>query len=117
MCRYASQATQKGSAVKNIYGDFTDIRNILLHSWFSTMPVFCDGHFKISLLNDQEFPPAFPRTKSAHEHRQNAIQYLYLHLFTTKFVVILLTLTQKCHISQISNVQKVRHFKQPAADG
>ena len=44
------------------------------------------------------------------EHRQNAIQYLYLHLFTTKFVAVLLTLTQKCHISQISNVQKVRHL-------
>ena len=40
------------------------------------------------------------------EHRQNAIQYLYLHLFTTKFVAILLTLTQKWHSSQISNVQK-----------
>ena len=39
----------------------------------------------------------------AREHRQNAIQYLYLHLLTTKFVAILLTLTQKCHISQISN--------------
>ena len=50
----------------------------------------------------------------AREHRQNAIQYLYLHLFTTKFVAILLTLTQKCHISQISNVQKVRHIEQPA---
>ena len=43
------------------------------------------------------------------EHRQNAIQYLYLHLLTTKFVAILLTLTQKGHISQISNEQKVRH--------
>ena len=53
----------------------------------------------------------------AREHRQNAIQYLYLHLFTTKFVAILLTLTQKCHISQISNVQKVRHLEQPAPDG
>ena len=47
---------------------------------------------------------------------QNAIQYLYLHLFTTKFVAILLTLTQKCHISQSSNVQKVRHLEQ-SADG
>ena len=27
----------------------------------------------------------------AREHRQNAIQYLYLHLFTPKFVAILLT--------------------------
>ena len=53
----------------------------------------------------------------AREHRQNAIQYLYLHLFTTKFVVVLLTLTQKCHISQNLNVQKVRHLKQPAPDG
>ena len=42
---------------------------------------------------------------------------LYLHLFTTKFVTILFTLTQKCHISKISNVQKVRHLEQPAADG
>ena len=53
----------------------------------------------------------------AREHRQNAIQYLYLQLFTTKFAAILLTLTQKCHISQIPNVQKVRHLEQPAADG
>ena len=51
------------------------------------------------------------------EHRQNTIQYLYLHLFTTKFVAVLLTWTQKCHISQISNVQKVRHLEQPAPDG
>ena len=43
----------------------------------------------------------------AREHRQNAIQYLYFYIFTTKFVVALLTLTQKCHISQISTVQKV----------
>ena len=50
----------------------------------------------------------------AREHRQNAIQYLYLHLLTTKFVVRMLTLTQKCHISQISNEQKVRHSQ---ADG
>ena len=53
----------------------------------------------------------------AREHRQIAIQYLYLNLFTTKFVAILLTLTQICHISQISNVQKVRHLEQPTADG
>ena len=53
----------------------------------------------------------------AREHRKNAIQYLYLHLLTTKFVAILLTLTQKWHISQISNVQKVRHLEQPAPDG
>ena len=50
----------------------------------------------------------------AREHRQNAIQYLYLHLLTTKFVAILLTVTQKCHISQISNEQKVRHLEQPS---
>ena len=48
------------------------------------------------------------------EHRQNAIQYLFLHLLTTKFVAILHTLTQKCHISQISNAQKVRHLEQPS---
>ena len=53
----------------------------------------------------------------AREHRQNTIQYLYLHLFTTKFVAILLTLTQKYHISQISNVQKVRRLEQPALEG
>ena len=47
----------------------------------------------------------------AREHRQIAIQYLYLRLFTTKFVAILLILTQKCHTSQISNVQKVRHLE------
>ena len=46
--------------------------------------------------------------------RQNAIQYLYLHLLTTKFFAILLTLTQKCHISQISNEQKARHLEQPS---
>ena len=50
----------------------------------------------------------------AREQWQNAIQYLYLHIFTTKFVAILLTLTQKCHISQISKVQKVRHLEQPS---
>ena len=50
----------------------------------------------------------------AREHRQNAIQYLYLHLLTTKFVVVFLTLTQKCHISEVSNVQKVGHLEQPA---
>ena len=50
------------------------------------------------------------------EHRQNAIQYLYLHLFTTKFFAILLTLTQKCHISRISNVQKVRQKRQQTED-
>ena len=50
----------------------------------------------------------------AREHRQNAIQYLYLHLLTTKFVAILLTLTQKCHISKISKEHKVRHLEQPS---
>ena len=50
----------------------------------------------------------------AREHRQNAIQYLYLHLFTTKFVMVLLTLTHECHISQVSNVQKVGHLEQQA---
>ena len=50
----------------------------------------------------------------AREHRLNAIQYLYLHLFTTKFVAVLLTLTQKCHISKVSNVKKVRHLEQSA---
>ena len=53
----------------------------------------------------------------AREHRQNKIQYLYLHLFTTKFVAVLLSLTEKCHISQISSIQKVRHLEQPAPDG
>ena len=55
----------------------------------------------------------FDAIHMAREHRQNAIQYLYLHLFTTKFVAVLLTLTQKSHISQVSNVQKVRHLEQP----
>ena len=64
------------------------------------------GAWKFALLSDA--------IHIAREHRHNAIQYLYLHLFTTKFVAILLTLTQKCHISQISNVQKVRHLEQPA---
>ena len=41
----------------------------------------------------------------AREHRQNAIQYLYLHLLTTKFVAILLTLTQKCHISDFKRTK------------
>ena len=50
----------------------------------------------------------------AREHRKIAIQYLYLPIFTSKFVAILPTLTQKFHISQISNVQKVRHLEQPA---
>ena len=50
----------------------------------------------------------------AREHRQNAIQYLYLHYFTTKCVAVLLTLTQKCNISQVSNVQKIRHLEQSA---
>ena len=50
----------------------------------------------------------------ANENQQNVIQYLYLHFFTTKFVAILLTVRQKCHISQISNVQKVKHLEQPA---
>ena len=67
------------------------------------------GAWKFALLSDA--------IHMAREHRQNAIQYLYLHLFTTKFVAILLTLTQKWHISYISNVQKVRHLEQPAPDG
>ena len=38
-------------------------------------------------------------------------QYLYLHLFTTKSVAILLTLTQKCHMSQISKRTKSKTLK------
>ena len=49
----------------------------------------------------------------AREHRQNAIQYLYLHFL--QVCCDILTLTQKCHISQISNVQKVRKLEQPAS--
>ena len=64
------------------------------------------GAWKFAFLSDA--------SHMAREHRQNAIQYLYLHLLTTKFVAILLTLTQKCHISQISNEQKVRHLEQPS---
>ena len=52
------------------------------------------------------FAILFDAIHMAREHRQNVIQYLYLHLFTTNFVALLLTLAQKCHISQISNVQK-----------
>ena len=44
------------------------------------------GAWKFALLSDA--------IHMAREHRQNAIQYLCLHLFTTKFVAILLTLTQ-----------------------
>ena len=73
------------------------------------MHLSVSGAWKFALLSDA--------IHIAREHRQNAIQYLYLHLFTTKFVAILLTLTQKCHISQISNVQKVRPLEQLAPDG
>ena len=66
------------------------------------------GAWKFAILSDA--------IHMAREQRQNAIQYLYLHLFKTKFVAVLLTLTQKCHISQISNVQKLRHLEHPAAD-
>ena len=66
------------------------------------------GAWKFAFLSDAIY--------FAREPRQNAIQYLYLHLFTTKIVAVLLTLT-KCHISQISNVQKVRHLEQLALDG
>ena len=62
----------------------------------------CDA-WKFAILSDA--------IQMAREHRQNAIQYLYLHLFTTKFVAISLSSTQKCHISQISNVRKVRHLE------
>ena len=64
------------------------------------------GACKFALLSDA--------IHIAREHRQNAIQYLYLHLFTTKFVAILLSLTQKCRISEISNEQKARHLEQPS---
>ena len=64
------------------------------------------GAWKFAFLSDA--------IHMAREHRQNATQYLYLHLLTTKFVVILLILTQKWHISQISNEQKVRHLEQPS---
>ena len=64
------------------------------------------GAWKFAFLSDA--------IHMAREHRQNAIQYLYLHLLATNFVAILLTLTQKCHISQISNEQKARHLEQPS---
>ena len=67
---------------------------------------FVSGAWKFAILSDA--------IHMAREHWPNAIQYSYLHLFTTKFVAILLTLTQKYQISQISNVQKVRHLEQPA---
>ena len=46
------------------------------------------GAWKFAILSD-----AIHMTR---EHRQNAIQYLYIYIF------------------QISNVQKVRHLEQPA---
>ena len=67
------------------------------------------GAWKFAFLSDS--------IHMAREHRQNAIQYLYLHLFTTTFVAILLTLTQKCHISKVQTYKKVRHLEQPAPDG
>ena len=56
------------------------------------------GAWKFAFLSDA--------IHMAREHRQNAIQYWYLYLFTTKFVAVLLTLTQKCHISQIRTKSK-----------
>ena len=47
----------------------------------------------------------------------NAPRKLIFTSFYNKFVTVLLTLTQKCHISQISNVQKVRHLEQPSPGG
>ena len=75
--------------------------------------------FKINLSIESHFvgvhrPYELHRKEKQIECTVSAIQYLYLHLFTTKFVAVLLTLTQKCHISQISNEQKVRHLEQPA---
>ena len=64
------------------------------------------GAWKFAILSDA--------IHMAREHQQNAIQYLCWHLFTTKFVAMLLSSTQKCHISQIPNVQKIRHLEQPA---
>ena len=65
------------------------------------------GAWKFALLSDA--------IHMAREHRQNAIQYLYLHLYN-KVCRDIAYFNTKCHISQISNVQKVRHLEQPAAD-
>ena len=45
--------------------------------------------------------------------RQYAIQYLYLHLFTTNFAATLPSMIGKCPITQISNVKKARNREQP----
>ena len=55
----------------------------------------------------------------ACEHQKNAIQYLYLHLFTTKFVVVLLTLTQKCHTGKTlrtASTGRMTNWKKPLCD-
>ena len=52
----------------------------------------------------------------ARELRQNAIQYLYLHLFTTMFVAVLITLTQKCHLSGFKHT-KSRTLTTAGTDG
>ena len=80
--------------------------------------IYFTGHMNcIGKKGKLNVPLLYDAIHMAREHRQNAIQYLYLHLFTTKYVAVLLNLTQKCHIAQISNVQKVRHLQQPALDG
>ena len=67
---------------------------IALHEWFA-------------LLSDVVHHGLWTQTKS------DSMTYIYI-LLTTKFAAVLFTLTQKCHISQISNEQKVRHLEQPS---
>ena len=47
---------------------------------------------KKSISGRIQFAFLYVAIHMAREHHQNAIQYLYLHLFTTKFGAILLTL-------------------------
>ena len=43
--------------------------------------------------------------------------YIYIALQQSLSRYCLITVTQTCHISQISNEQKVRHLEQPVSDG
>ena len=64
------------------------------------------GAWKFAFLSDA--------IHMAREHRQNAIQYLYFTSFNNKVFCDIAYFNTKCHISQISNEQKVRHLEQPS---
>ena len=52
----------------------------------------------------------------ARDHRRNAIQYIFVLIFTSFYNKVcrdIAYFNKKCHISKISNVQKVRHLEQP----